>query len=35
MALPRRFSPAQLGAAIIIGILVALVILILYRGIWL
>jgi hypothetical protein len=31
----RRFQPLQLAAAVIIGALVALVILILYRGVWL
>jgi hypothetical protein len=33
--MPRRYKPAQLAAAVIIGIFVAVVILILYRGIWL
>jgi hypothetical protein len=33
MADNRRYQPAQLAAAVIIGILVALIILILYRGI--
>jgi hypothetical protein len=33
MADSRRYQPAQLAAAVIIGILVALIILILYRGI--
>jgi hypothetical protein len=31
----RRFPPPQLTAAVIIGVLAALVILILYRGLWL
>jgi hypothetical protein len=31
--MPRHYQPAQLAAAVIIGILVALIILILYRGI--
>jgi hypothetical protein len=33
--MPRRYKLAQLAAAVIIGIFVAVVILILYRGIWL
>jgi hypothetical protein len=33
--MPRRYQPAQLTAAIIIGIFVAAVVLILYHGIWL
>jgi hypothetical protein len=33
--MPRRYQPAQLLAAIIIGIVVAVVILILYGRIWL
>jgi hypothetical protein len=33
MADNRRYQPAQLAAAVIIGILVALIILSLYRGI--
>jgi hypothetical protein len=33
--MPRRYRPAQLLAAIIIGIFVAVVILILYGHIWL
>jgi uncharacterized membrane protein len=33
--MPRRFPPQQLVAAVIIGALAALVILILYRGLWL
>jgi hypothetical protein len=33
--MPRLFPPRQLAAAVIIGIVVALVILILYRGVWL
>jgi hypothetical protein len=33
--MPRRYQPAQLAAAVIIGIFVGVVILILYRGIWL
>jgi hypothetical protein len=33
--MPRRFPPSQLAAAVIIGIVVALVILILYHRIWL
>jgi hypothetical protein len=31
--MPRRYQPAQLAAAVIIGILAALIILIFYRGI--
>ena len=31
----RRYQPTQLAAAIIIGIMAAVVILILYRGVWL
>jgi hypothetical protein len=31
----RRFQPTQLVATVIIGIFAAVVILILYRGIWL
>jgi hypothetical protein len=31
----RRFPPPQLIGAVIIGILVALIFLILYRGVWL
>jgi hypothetical protein len=31
--MPRRYQPAQLAAAVIIGILVGVIILILYRGI--
>jgi hypothetical protein len=31
----RHFQPAQLAAAIIIGIFVAVVVLIFHRGIWL
>jgi hypothetical protein len=34
-SMTRRYQPAQLAAAIIIGLLVAIVILILYRGVWL
>jgi hypothetical protein len=33
--MPRRFPPTQLAAAVIVGIVVAIVILILYRGLWL
>jgi hypothetical protein len=33
--MPRRYQPAQIAAAIIIGIMAAIVILILYRGVWL
>jgi len=33
--MPRRYQPAQLAAAVIIGIVAAVIILILYRGIWL
>jgi len=33
--MPRRFPPSQLVAAVVIGIMVALIILILYRGVWL
>jgi hypothetical protein len=33
--MPRRFPPLQLVAAVIIGALVAVIILILYRGVWL
>jgi hypothetical protein len=33
--MPRLFSPPQLAAAVIIGIVVALVILILYHRVWL
>jgi hypothetical protein len=33
MADNRRYQPAQLAAAVIIGILAAIIILILYRGI--
>jgi hypothetical protein len=33
--MPRRYQPAQLAAAAIIGIAVALVILILYHRVWL
>jgi hypothetical protein len=33
--MPRRYQPAQIAAAIIIGIMAAIVILILYRGLWL
>ena len=32
---PRRYQPAQLAAAIIIGIVVAVVVLIFYHGVWL
>jgi hypothetical protein len=32
---PRRYQPAQLAAAVIIGIVVAIIVLILYRGVWL
>jgi uncharacterized membrane protein len=31
----RRYQPTQLAAAIMLGAFVALVILILYRGVWL
>jgi hypothetical protein len=34
-AMPRRFPPTQLAAAVIIGIAVALVVLILYHRVWL
>ena len=33
--MPRRYQPVQLTAAILIGIFVAVVILILYHGVWL
>ena len=33
--MPRRFPPPQLTAAVFIGIMVALIFLILYRGVWL
>jgi hypothetical protein len=33
--MPRRFPPVQLTAAIILGIMAALVILILYHRVWL
>jgi hypothetical protein len=33
--MPRRFQAPQLAAAVIIGVFVAVVILILYRGVWL
>jgi hypothetical protein len=33
--MPRRYQPAQLAAAIIIGILAAIVIVIFYHGVWL
>jgi len=33
--MPRRYQPAQLAAAVILGILAAIVILIFYHGIWL
>jgi hypothetical protein len=33
--MPRRYQPAQFAAAVIIGIVVAAVILILYRRVWL
>jgi hypothetical protein len=33
--MPRRYQPAQLAAAVIIGIIAAVVILLLYRGVWL
>jgi hypothetical protein len=33
--MPRRYQPAQLAAAVIVGIVSAVIILILYRGIWL
>ena len=33
--MPRRYQPAQLAAAVIIGIMAAIIILILYRGVWL
>jgi hypothetical protein len=32
---PRRYEPVHLAAAIIIGIMAAVAILILYRGVWL
>jgi hypothetical protein len=32
--MPRRYQPAQLAAAVIIGILVAVIILILYLGVF-
>jgi hypothetical protein len=31
----RRYEPVQLAAAFIIGIMAAVIILILYRGVWL
>jgi hypothetical protein len=31
----RRFPPSQLTAAVMLGVFVALIILILYRGVWL
>jgi hypothetical protein len=33
--MPRRFQPLQLAAAVIIGAVVALIILILYHRVWL
>jgi hypothetical protein len=33
--MPRRYQPAQLAAAVIIGIVVAFIILILYHRVWL
>jgi hypothetical protein len=33
--MPRRYQPAQLAAAVILGVLAAIIILILYRGVWL
>jgi hypothetical protein len=31
--MPRRYQPAQLAAAVIIGIFVAVIVLILFRGV--
>jgi hypothetical protein len=33
--MPRRFPPLQLIAAVIVGALAAVIILILYHGVWL
>jgi hypothetical protein len=33
--MPRRYQPAQIAAAVVIGIMAAIIILILYRGVWL
>jgi hypothetical protein len=33
--MPRRFPPTQLVAAVIVGALAAVIILIMYRGVWL
>ena len=33
--MPRRYQPTQLIAAVVIGALVALIILIFYHGVWL
>jgi hypothetical protein len=33
--MPRRYQPAQLAAAVIIGIVAAIIILILFRRVWL
>ena len=33
--MPRRYQPAQIAAAIIIGIMAAVIILIFFHGIWL